>query len=57
MHCHMINNYIIDDSLSAYKASYNDIVTIICRCNGAMLVLLYLTPLIMIICFVYLINM
>ena len=52
-HDHLINNDIVDNFQSAYKAGhscetallrvYNDIVTTIGRGNGAMLVLLYLS--------------
>ena len=50
IHSHLINNDIVDNFQSAYKTGhscetallrvYNDIVTTICRGNGAMLVLL-----------------
>ena len=65
----LINIDIVDNFKSAYKAGhscetalfgvYNDIVTIIGRGNGAILVVLDLPlePLIMIICFEYLKNM
>ena len=65
IHSHLINNDIVDNYQSAYKTChrretallrvlYNDIVTTIGRGNGAMLVLAaVLTPLIMIICFLY----
>ena len=53
IHDHWINNDIVDNFQSAYKAGhscetallrvYNDIVTTIGRCNGAMLVLLDLS--------------
>ena len=53
IHDHLINNDIVDNFQSAYKAGhscetallrvYNDIVTTIGRCNGAMLVLLDLS--------------
>ena len=53
MHDHLINNDIVDNFQSAYKAglscetallrAYNDIVTTICRGNGDMLVLLDLS--------------
>ena len=53
IHDHLINNDIVDNFQSAYKAChscetallrvYNDIVTIIGRGNGAILVFLYLS--------------
>ena len=64
IHSNLINNDIVENFLSAYKTGhscetallrvYNDIVTTIGRGNGAMLVLLDLSAvLIMIICFAY----
>ena len=71
IHSHLLNNDIVDNFQSAYKTGhscetallrmYNDIVNTIGKGNGAMLVyliyLLFLTPLIMIICFAYWKNM
>ena len=64
---HLINNDIDDNLHSAYKAGhgckttvlYNDRVSIIGRGDGAitLIYLLLLTPLIMVISFVYLRNM
>ena len=39
IHNHLINNDIVDNFQSAFLRVYNDIVTAIGRCNGAMFVL------------------